>query len=592
MASSSKVSVATSDNSKIQSPVADEPPAQSGYSARQIKFVIGGLMLAMLLASLDQTIVSTALTTISRSFGRPDLYSWVVTAYLLASTATTPLYGKISDVFGRKRIFQFAIGLFLVGSALCGLSQNMVELIVFRGVQGLGAGGLMSLAMAIVGDVVPPRQRGRYQGYFGAVFGASSVMGPLIGGFLVDRASWRWVFYVNIPVGLVALVAIQYVLKPDHARRAVKIDYTGAVLLLAGVSLFLVGVQNTSNGRGISTSTLLLGGAGLVIIAAFLWWETRASDPILPLRLFTNSVFAVSSALSLITGAVMFGAIIFLPQYLQLVKRLSPTVSGLHLLPMLVGLLVTSLIAGQLVTKLGRYKVFIVVGTAVVAVGLYFLSRTAVGTGFWPFSGTLFVLGVGLGLFMQTLVVAAQNAVSQSDLGVATSTISFTRTLGGALGASVFGAVLIAHEASVLPAQTAQHGRVEGPLYAFVAGMDRTYLWAVPLALVAFALSFWLRDLPMRTSTDTPAADPVAPVPVPTVVSPGAVPVSAGAANGVPSQSGPGGGASSVAVLVDGAPVEVPADEELVWQPSDEAATAACVGTPHLPSPVLAGQRN
>lgn len=477
------------------------------YSTGQVQYVVGGLMLAMLLASLDQTIVSTALTTISRDFGRPDLYSWVVTAYLLASTATTPLYGKISDLYGRKRIFQFAIGLFLLGSALCGLSQNMIELIVFRGLQGLGAGGLMSLAMAIVGDVVPPRQRGRYQGYFGAVFGASSVLGPLIGGFLVDQASWRWVFYVNLPVGVVALVVIQLVLRPDRTRRAAKIDYTGALLMVIGISLVLVAVQDLgSAARGASRISWILGGIGVLVVTVFLWWETRASEPILPLRLFRGSVFAVSNALSLITGAVMFGAIIFLPQYLQIVKHLSPTVSGLHLLPMLVGLLVTSIASGLLVTRYGRYKIFVVIGTAVLSVGLVLLTRVGVGTGFWAMSGTLFVVGVGIGLFMQTLVAAAQNAVSRSDLGVATSTVSFSRTLGGALGASILGVVLISREARVLPAQIATHGTAQGPLYAFTAGMDRAYLWAVPLALVGFGLSFLLRDLPMR-NTNGPAPD-------------------------------------------------------------------------------------
>lgn len=513
-------------------------------------------MLAMLLAALDQTIVSTALTTISRDFGRPDLYSWVVTAYLLASTATTPLYGKISDLFGRKRIFQFAILLFLLGSALCGLSQNMIELIVFRGVQGLGAGGLMSLAMAIVGDVVPPRQRGRYQGYFGAVFGASSVLGPLIGGFLVDQASWRWVFYVNLPVGVVALAVIQSVLRPDRVRRAATIDYTGALLMVVGISLVLVAVQDIGSVHGASRTSFVLGGIGVLVVAAFLWWETRASEPILPLRLFRNSVFAVSNALSLITGAVMFGAIIFLPQYLQLVKHLSPTVSGLHLLPMLVGLLVTSVVSGLLVTKYGRYKIYVVIGTAVLSVALGLLTQVGVTTGFWAMSGILLVVGVGIGLFMQTLVVAAQNAVAQSDLGVATSTVSFCRTLGGALGASILGVVLISREASVLPSQIASHGTAQGPLYAFTAGMDRAYLWAVPLALVGFGLSFLLRDLPMRSTTNGSAPD--------------ASKAADGSAPGVSKQRTP--------------TVSVPAVDAA-------GASAFCVGTAHVPPPLAATRR-
>ena len=341
---------------------------------------MSGLMLGMFLAALDQTIVTTALTRISEDFHRLNLYNWVVTSYLLTSTVTTPLYGKISDLFGRKAIFQFAIVLFLAGSALSGLSGSMVQLILFRGVQGLGAGGLFSLALSIVGDVIPPRDRGRYQGYFGGVFGIASIVGPLAGGFLVDQASWRWVFYVNIPIGIVALFVINRVLHADSRRRAARIDVGGALLSVGGVALLLIAVQSAGQVAHLTTTAKWAGPLGLVMVAAFVWWESRAAEPIVPLRLFRNNAFSVASVLGLITGAVMFGAIIFLPLYLQTVRDISPTLSGLRLLPLLVGLLFTSISSGLLISKRGRYKIFVVGGTAVMTVGMYLMSLIEVNT--------------------------------------------------------------------------------------------------------------------------------------------------------------------------------------------------------------------
>jgi EmrB/QacA subfamily drug resistance transporter len=475
------------------------PPTPGAYTHRQIMLIMSGLMLGMLLASLDQTIVSTALTTISRDFHRPDLYSWVVTSYLLTSTVTTPLYGKISDLWGRKRIFQFAIVVFLVGSALSGLSGSMYQLIIFRGVQGLGAGGLMSLALSIVGDVIPPRQRGRYQGYFGGVFGASSVLGPLIGGFLVDQASWRWVFYVNLPIGVVALVVINRVLKLDHEPRRAKIDGGGALLMVSGVALLLIGVQTAGEHAEITSAALVYGLVGLALIAAFVWWEaTMATEPILPLRLFRNEVFTVASVLSLITGMVMFGAILFLPQYLQTVRKVTPTLSGLRLLPLLAGLLITSIGSGRLISKTGRYKAFVVAGTGITSIGIALLSLIRVHTNSLLFSGMLFVVGIGLGMFMQTLVLAVQNGLSPNELGTGTSAVTFFRTLGGAIGSSVLGAVLIAEKRTAMPGSIAAHGSGLGPLYAFTHGMDHAYMWSVPVAVVAFALSFRLKEVKLR----------------------------------------------------------------------------------------------
>ena len=499
-------------------PARDASPG--GYSHRQILVIMSGLMLGMLLAALDQTIVSTALTTISNDFHRPDLYTWVVTSYLLTSTATTPLYGKISDLFGRKRIFQFAIVVFLIGSVLSGLSQSMYQLIAFRAVQGIGAGGLMSLALSIVGDVIPPRERGRYQGYFGAVFGASSVLGPLIGGFLVDYASWRWVFYVNVPIGAAALVVVNRVLHLDHVKRHAKIDYTGAALLVAGVSLLLVGISEIGNHGGVTSTALAYVIGGVVLTIAFVGWEFRASEPILPMRLFRNDVFRVTTSLSLITGAVMFGAILFLPQYMQTVRGVSPTLSGLRLLPLLVGLLLTSIGSGQLISRGSGYKKYVVGGTALLIVGTVLLTQIHVSTSFWTLSGIIFVVGFGLGLFMQTTVLATQNSVESTDMGVATSSVTFFRTLGGAIGASVLGAVLIAQEkatsAHEVATATAAHGGNRalgtsiGLQHAFVNGMDRAYLWAIPAAVLGFVVALFLREVKLRSSnqpTGTAAPD-------------------------------------------------------------------------------------
>jgi EmrB/QacA subfamily drug resistance transporter len=480
--------------------------AQAGiptYTRQQILLIMSGLMMGMFLASLDQTIVSTALTTIARDFNRIDLYSWVVTAYLLTSTASTPLYGKISDQFGRKRIFQASIIIFLVGSALSGLSQNMYQLIAFRAVQGVGAGGLLTLALAIVGDVIPPRERGRYQGYFGAVFALSSVIGPLLGGFLVDQASWRWVFYVNLPLGAVALVVINRVLKLDHSPRKSKIDIAGSVFIVGGVSLFLVGVQLAGNAAKITGPAFAFGLSGLVLIAAFIWWERRATEPIIPLQLFRDRVFTVANALGFITGSIMFGALIFIPLYLQTVRGVSPTVSGLRLLPMLAGVLITSITTGRLVSRYGLYKIFVIAGTAVLSIALGTMTTISVSTGAWVLSGMLFGVGLGLGMFMQTLVLVVQNSVPRQYMGVGTASVTFFRTLGGAVGSAVLGAVLILKEKQILPHYSAIY-KDQAAHHAFVYGMDQAYLYALPVAIVAFLLSFALREVKLRTTAGPP----------------------------------------------------------------------------------------
>ncbi len=489
---------------------AGAPPVAGSYSHRQILLIMSGLAMGLLLASLDQTIVSTALTVISEHFHRVDLYSWVVTAYLLTSTASTPLYGKISDQFGRKRIFQVSIVIFLIGSALSGLSQSMYQLIAFRALQGLGAGGLMTLAFAIIGDVIPPRERGRYQGYFGAVFGVSSVVGPLLGGFLVDQASWRWVFYVNLPIGIVGLVVINRVLKLDHKPRSSKVDVAGSLLIVSGISLLLVGVQIAGNAAAITATAWAYALPGLALIGAFVWWERRAAEPIIPLRLFRNSVFAVSNTLAFITGTTMFGALIFLPLYLQSVRGVSPTISGLRLLPMLAGILLTSISSGRLVSKWGRYKHFVIAGTLLLTVGVATMTQITSTTSAWPLAGMLFIVGLGLGLFMQILVVAVQNAVPVVDMGVGTASVTFFRTLGGAVGSAVLGAVLILNEKSSLPGYQRKYG-ANSPAavhHAFTFGMDRAYLYALPVAAAAFVLSFMLREVKLRSGADMGAATP------------------------------------------------------------------------------------
>jgi EmrB/QacA subfamily drug resistance transporter len=469
--------------------------AVPAYTHRQIMLIMSGLLMGLLLASLDQTIVSTALTTISRDFHRVDLYSWVVTAYLLTSTASTPLYGKISDQFGRKRVFQLAIVIFLVGSALSGLSQNMYQLIAFRGLQGVGAGGLMTLAFAIVGDIIPMRERGRYQGYFGATFAVSSVIGPLVGGFLVDQASWRWVFYVNIPIGIVALFVINRVLKLDHRSVRSKVDIAGSVLIVTGVSLFLVGVQLAGSAAKLTTASVVYSVCGLVLIGAFVWWERRAKEAIIPLHLFHDQTFTVANILGFITGTVMFGALIFIPLYLQAVRHVSPTVSGLRMLPMLAGILLTSIGSGRLVSKIGRFKIFVNVGTAVLTIGLAWMTTISITTTTTTLATMMFVVGAGLGLFMQTLVLAVQNSVTAKDMGAGTATITFFRTLGGAIGAAVLGAILVLEERRSLPHYLAiYHDPAVAAARAFVHGLDQAFLYAVPVSALAFVLSFLLRD--------------------------------------------------------------------------------------------------
>jgi EmrB/QacA subfamily drug resistance transporter len=402
---------------------------------QRVRVIFGALILVFLLASLDQTIVSTALPTIVGELGGLQHLSWVVTAYLLASTVSGPLYGKFGDLYGRKVVLQTAIVIFLAGSALCGLSQNMAELIGFRALQGLGAGGLIVTAIAVVGDVIPPRDRGRYQGIFGGVFGVSTIIGPLLGGFFVDNLSWRWIFYVNLPIGAVAFAVIGAVFRVRPAPKQHKVDYLGAGLLAGGLSAIVLFTSlGGSTWAWDSSQIITLIVIGVVAIAGFVFVESRVQEPILPLSLFRNRTFAVTSAVGFIVGLSLFGAVTYLPLYLQIVKGVSATKSGLQLTPLMLGLLVTSVLSGQLISRWGKYRVFPIVGTAVVAVGMGLLSQLGIGTSLWTAALDMVVLGLGLGMVMQVLVLAVQNAVDYKYLGVATSGSTMFRSIGGSIG--------------------------------------------------------------------------------------------------------------------------------------------------------------
>lgn len=492
-------------------------------SHSEIMVIMSALMLAMLLAALDQTIVSTALPKIAQDLKGLSDYAWVATSYLLTSAVSTPLYGKISDMFGRKKIFQSAIIIFLIGSALSGLSQNMTQLIFFRGLQGIGAGGLMTLIFAIIGDVISPRQRGKYQGYFGGVFALASVAGPLLGGLFTDHLSWRWVFYVNLPIGLLALATISARLHLPVRRSPHKVDYAGAALLAVSVvTLLLATIWGGVNYPWGSTQIISLFVGSVVSGILFVGREHYAKEPIIPLRLFKNDIFSVSSLLSGLIGIVMFGAIIFLPEYQQLVRGDSATKSGLMLLPLVVGVMMASLVSGRLITKLGRYRIFPITGTLLLIVSFWLFSHIAVGTSRVVLGVWMVVLGIAIGQVMPVMTLAVQNGVDRKDLGTATSTVTFFRSIGSSLGAAIFGAILsnrlamhLTHDlpgpvgaaaAQSLKKSTAglQHlppDKIHTVLTAFAQSFSDVFLIGIPIALVAFVVALFLRETPLRTTS-------------------------------------------------------------------------------------------
>jgi len=429
----------------------NQATAQGGHvqmSHKQIVTVMIGLMTGLLLAALDQSIVSTALKTITVDLGGLKHYTKVVTAYLLTSTSSTPLYGKISDLYGRRQVFQFAIVVFLLGSFASGIATNMNELIAARAFQGLGAGGLMSLTFVIIGDVVSPRERGRYQGYFGAVWGLATVAGPLLGGFFSDHhhvlgiTGWRWIFYINLPFGIIALAVTSAVLHIPKVVRPHKIDYLGAFILIVAVSALLLGISVFAPENGwLKAKTLLWIGGGLVLFALFLVNQARAQEPILPLRLFKNHTFSVTSILAFLVGAAMFGAIVMLPLYFQLVKGNSATLSGLKLLPLMFGIVTTSIFSGKWITKHGKYKAFPVIGMVLMTAALLLMGTLNETTPYWRLSIFAIMLGAGLGMCLQNLVIALQNALEIRDMGIGTSLNTFWRSIGGTLGVAIFGSI-------------------------------------------------------------------------------------------------------------------------------------------------------
>ena len=500
-------------------------PSTTDLTQRRVLVIIGALMMGMFLAALDQTVVSTALPTIVGDLHGGSHLTWVITAYLLASTVSTPLWGKVGDLYGRKGFFQAAIVIFLVGSILSGLSHSMLELILFRSLQGLGGGGLMVGAQTIVGDVVSPRERGRYMGLFMAMFGVTTVIGPLIGGLFVEYASWRWIFYINIPIGVVALFVTGAALPSALTRVHRVIDYLGTALL-AGAATALVlfaSLGGTTYAWG-SPPMVGLAVAGIVLAVLFVLAERRATEPVIPLHLFANKVFTSTSAIGFVVGFAMFGAMSFLPLFFQIVKGTSPTESGLRLFPMMGGLLVASIGSGQIVSRWGRYKVFPVVGGAFITVGLYLMSGIGVATGEWSIAVYMVVFGLGLGLVMQVLVVAVQNAVSYEELGTATSSVTFFRMIGGSFGTAVFGAIFAnvltgnllryLHGIKLPPNLSAQIDNPSliaratpavhlGISQAIAHSVDKVFLIGVPIAFMAFLLSWLLPEVELRKSVRT-----------------------------------------------------------------------------------------
>lgn len=492
----------------VAMPTAERPP---------IRLLFGALMLVMLLGALDQTIVSTALPTIVGELGGLENLSWVVTSYLLTSTIVVPLYGKFGDLFGRKIVIQAAILIFLTGSILCGVAQNMTQLIVLRALQGLGGGGLMVVTMAAIADVIPPAERGRYQGLFGGVFGLATVVGPLLGGFMVEHLSWRWIFYINVPLGVVALLVIGAVFKPHVAHIKHKIDYMGAAFLASSLTCLIL---FTSQGGTLLpwTSPQLWCTLALSVITmgGFIYEERLAAEPIMPLSLFRDRTFVLSGLIGFIIGFSLFGAITFLPLYLQVVKGSTPSQAGLQILPMMAGLLSTSIISGRLISKLGKYRLFPIFGTALVASGMFLLSTLQLATPLSTMYCFMLLLGLGLGMTMQVLVLAVQNAVPFNHIGTATSGATLFRSIGGSVGVATFGAIftnsLRTRLEVAIPAGTdlprslgpaAVHSLPEGLrdayLNAFAGSMHVVFLVAGCVVLIGFALAWLMQDKPLRT---------------------------------------------------------------------------------------------
>ncbi|WBB74670.1 MDR family MFS transporter [Micromonospora sp. WMMD1128] len=500
-----------------------------------VRVILFGLMTAMTLAMLDNMIVSTALPRIVFEFGGADHFTWVVTAYVLGTTVSTPIWGKLGDLYGRKAVFLTSVVVFLIGSALCGMSGSgvfggadtgMVELIAFRAVQGLGAGGLMVGVMAIIGDLVPPRERGRYQGMIAAIMAIAMVAGPLVGGFITDHLSWRWAFYVNLPLGGVALLLLAVTMHLPKYRTEHKIDWLGAALLSVGITALVL--VTTWGGKQYDWGSPQILGLTVLAVAAlgvFALVERRVPEPILPLGLFANRNFALISVIGFLLGFAMFGAMNFLPLYQQTVQGASATNSGLLLLPLMFGMLVVSLVVGRTITKTGRYRAFPIIGGVVMAVGMWLLSQLDLGTGKTQSSLYMVVLGVGMGFLMQTSMLIAQNSVEQKDLGAASGATTFFRSIGGSFGVSLFGAVF-ANRLADSPAGPALAGKgggeggamdlenlkqLTGPARELVLGglsdaISHVFLWALFITVAVPVLAWFVKEVPLRATNDVPPA--------------------------------------------------------------------------------------
>jgi EmrB/QacA subfamily drug resistance transporter len=499
------------------SPAAESAPGDVAVNPQRRNFIFVAVLLGMLMAALDQTIVATALPTIVANLGGAGHQSWVVTSYLLASTIMTALVGKFGDLFGRKRVFQAAVVFFVAGSVLCGLSQSMGMLVAARALQGIGGGGLMVTAMALIGEVIPLRDRGRYQGAMGAVFGVTTVIGPLLGGYFTDHFTWRWAFWINVPISVVVFFVAAAAIPALADRSKPVIDYVGILFVGLGASGLTLATSwgGTTYPWGSATIVGLFAGSA-VALGIFVWVESRTAAPILPTRLFGSPVFTVCCVLSFVVGFAMLGALTFLPTYMQFVDGVSATTSGLRTLPMVVGMLTTSMGSGVLVGRTGRYKIFPVAGTAVMAVAFFLMSRMDPSTSALVQSLFLVILGAGIGMCMQTLVLIVQNTSNFEDLGVATSGVTFFRTIGSSFGAAIFGSLFTNFlHSRIGPALAASHApaaaaaspealhrlphSVAAPIVAAYAdSLTRVFLWAVPVALVGFVLALFLREVPLR----------------------------------------------------------------------------------------------
>ena len=481
-----------------------------------IRLIFSALLLVMLLAALDQTIVSTALPTIVGDLGGLENLSWVVTAYLLTSTIVVPLYGKFGDLFGRKIVLQASIALFLLGSVLCGLAQNMPQLILLRALQGLGGGGLLVITMAAIGDIIPPAERGRYQGLFGGVYGLATVIGPLAGGFIVEHLSWRWIFYINVPLGIVALAVIGAAFKPHVAHVKHKIDYMGAAYLAAALTCIILFTSQGGTVLPWSSPDLWFTLAlGCIAIAGFVYEERLAAEPIMPLELFKERTFLLASLIGFIVGVSLFGAVTFLPLYLQVVKHSTPSQAGMQLLPLMGGVLATSIASGRIISKIGKYRLLPIVGTLLVCVGMLLLATLSISTPIERMYLYMGLVGCGLGMVMQVLILAVQNTVAFKHMGVATSGATLFRSIGGSVGVAAFGAVftnvLHARLAALLPAgaelpQALKPSAVQALpaalrddyLQAFGGAMHTVFVVAACIVVLAFALAWLIEDVPLR----------------------------------------------------------------------------------------------